>query len=199
MKTRTKYILCILAGFAAGGILSFAYSRWSYFHILSYELTNEIFTVHKTAEDAYYDEPNDAAITKLNYSISTLQNLKRDIAERYYNNRKFATEINTYLYSLLTLENAMVGNLFKKLGDGEKAKYYFDQAISFSGYISNDTPTQLMTEEDCMKLLDTANESRKYLQDLLHGRIIFCATCEDNFNRRQQKSDFNNFVKDMNF
>jgi hypothetical protein len=191
MKTRTKYVLCIMAGFAAGGILSFAYSRWSFFDILKTEITNDIWTLHKTAADAYYDEPNKVAITALNYSITTLNNLRQSLKERYYGNANFTGKINSYFYPTLAAENAMIGNLYKKLGNAEKSKYYFDLAISLCRYIKSDVPINLKTEEDFIKLLDETYEARKQ-----NDQIIFCLNC---FYEEQKKPDFNDYIRDINF
>lgn len=187
MKTRTKYFLCLLIGFAAGGILSLVYFRALCFKVLKSEIINEIWALHRTAEDAYYDEPNEAAVSALNYSITTLKRIRQDIAERYYESFDFIAETNSYCYSMLALEHAMIGNLYKKLGDTEKSKYYFVRAISLSSYIKSDLPSNLKTEEDCIKWLDSVYAWRKqFSQGFICGYGL------------QTESDFNDYIRDFN-
>lgn len=151
MKTRTKYVLCILAGFAAGGISAFLYFRSLYIESLKTEIIDEIWALHRTAEEAYYNEPNEEAIPALNSSLLALESIRKSIASKNYTNFDFVAQTNSYCYSMMALEQAMIGNLYKKLGDSDKSKYHFDQAISLSVYIKSDLPVGIKTEEDCIK------------------------------------------------
>lgn len=145
-------VLGLAGGCVLGVFISMAYmGRTLAIGMFSLQ-EKEIFNIGQAAEDAYYNEPNQVAVWALENYIKTLNNLKEE--------RKPATVKNPYFILTpdidLLFAHARLGKIYKQMGNDEKSRYHFEQAISHS---KNTRLKSLNTQEDCEKMLDALDKS----------------------------------------
>jgi len=144
-------VLCLAIGCVLGVILSTVYFGHKLATGMFMLQEKEIFEMGETAEDAYYNQPNEVAVWALESYIKTLNKVKEERSHAGVENPYFILSPDTDL----VFAHARLGKLFKQMGDTEKSRYHFEQAISHSKY------TKLKcfnTEEDCVRMLDTLDK-----------------------------------------
>lgn len=145
-------VLCLVIGFVLGVILSMAYSGHKLATAMFMLQEKEIFKIGEAAEDAYYDQPNEVAVWALENYIKTLNEVKEERAHAGVENPYFilAPDID------LVFAHARLGKLYKQVGNAEKSRYHFEQAVSYSKYTKM---KGLDTEEDCVRMVDCLNKA----------------------------------------
>jgi tetratricopeptide (TPR) repeat protein len=145
-------ILGIVIGCVLGVFLSMAYMGHTMATGMFALQEKEIFNIGEAAENAYYNEPNEVAAWALENYIKTLNELKEE--------RKSAEVKNPYFTLApdidLLFAHARLGKIYKQLGNDEKARYHFEQALSYS---KNTELKSINTQEDCLKILDALDAS----------------------------------------
>lgn len=147
-------VLCLVIGCILGGVLSMAYMGHNLAKGMFMLQEKEIFEMGEAAEDAYYSQPNEVAVWALESYIKTLNKVKEE--------RSPAGIENPYFIFLspdkdLVFAHARLGKLYKQMGNDEKSRYHFEQAISCSKLTSFEC---INTEEDCLKILDGLDKAR---------------------------------------
>jgi hypothetical protein len=145
-------VLGIVIGCVLGIVLSMAYMGRTLARGMFVLQEGEVIKIGEAAEDAYYNEPNEVAIWALENYIKTLNDLKEE--------RKPVNVKNPYLILTpdidLSFAHARLGKIYKQMGNDEKSRYNFEQAISYS---KNTKLKSLNTQEDCEKMLDALDKS----------------------------------------
>lgn len=141
-------VLCLVTGCVLGGILSMAY----YGHKLATGMfmlqEKEIFKMGEAAVEAYYNQPNEVAVWALVSYITRLNELKEERSHAEVENPYFILSPDTDL----VFAHARVGKLYKQMGNAEKSRYHFEQAMS---NIKNTRLKAIKTEVD---LIDFTNK-----------------------------------------
>ncbi|MHC4264657.1 MAG: hypothetical protein ACYSUK_01845 [Planctomycetota bacterium] len=119
--------LCLVVGFVIGCILTMAYTGHTMATTMFMLQEKEIFEMEEVAVQAYYNEPNEVAVWALENCISTLNRVKE---ERSIPEVEDPYHILSPIYSL-TICHAMLGQLYKKMGEPAKSQKNFEQAISY--------------------------------------------------------------------
>ncbi len=142
----------IVTGCVLGIILSMSYMGRTLATGMFLLQEKEILNIGQAAEDAYHNEPNQVAVWALENYIKTLNNLKEE--------RKPAKVKNPYFILTpdidLLFAHARLGKIYKQMGNDEKSRYHFEQAISHS---KNTKFKSLNTQEDCEKMIDALDKS----------------------------------------
>ncbi len=145
-------VLRLVIGFVLGVILSMAYSGHTLATGMFMLQEKEIFKMGEAAEDAYYNQPNEVAAWALESYIKTLNEVKEEHSQARVENPYFILSPDTDL----VFAHARLGKLYKQIGNAEKSRYHFEQAISYS---KQTKMTDLDTEENCAKMLDALDKS----------------------------------------
>jgi len=145
--------LCLAIGCILGGILSTAYLGHKVATGMFMLQEKEIFEMGEAAEEAYYNHPNEVAVWALESYIKTLNKVKEERSPAEVENPYFILSPDTDL----VFAHARLGKLYKKMGNAEKSRYHFEQAISHSKYAK---VKWLNTEEDCVRMLDALDKAR---------------------------------------
>lgn len=146
-------VLCLVIGCVLGGILSMAYFGHTLATGMFMLQEKEICKMGETAEDAYYRQPNEVAVWALENYIKTLNEVKDERNQAGVKDPYFILSPDIDL----VLAHARLGRLYKQMGNDEKSRYYFEQAISHSKHTKM---KKLDTEEDCMRMLDELDKAR---------------------------------------
>ena len=150
-------VLCLVIGCVLGGILSMAYLGHNLATGMFALQEKEIFNIGEAAKDAYYNEPNEVAVWALENYVKTLNELKKEHAPAKTKNSYY---IPYYILSPdidLVFAHIRLGKLYKQIGNAEKSRYHFEQAISYGKY----TPLKsINTEEDCLRISDDLDKTR---------------------------------------
>ena len=146
------FVLGHINGCALGVILSMA----SFGHKLATGMfmlqENEIVEMGETAVDAYYNPPNEVASWALENYIKTLNKVKEERNHEGVENPYFILSPDTDL----VFAHVRLGKLYKQMGNAEKSRYHFEQAISHSKYTKL---KRFNTEEDCVRMLDALDKA----------------------------------------
>jgi hypothetical protein len=114
----------------------------------------EISQIGEASEDAYHNQPSEVAVWALENYVKTLNELKEERSSLNVKNPYFILSPGTDL----VFAHARLGKLYKQLGNDEKCRYHFEQAIS----LSKDTNLKhIDTEEDCLRILDALDKVKK--------------------------------------
>lgn len=146
-------VACLVVGFVLGGIISMAYMGHTISKAMFLLQEKEIFKMGEAAEEAYYNEPNEVAVWALENYIKTLNEVKEERAPAGVENPYFVLTPD----SDLVFTHLRLGKLYKKMGNEEKSRYHFEQAISQSKHTKI---KGLDTEEDCVKMLEALDKIR---------------------------------------
>lgn len=107
----------------------------------------------EAAEDAYYNQPKEVAVWALENYIKTLNELKKERSHAEAENPYFILSPDTDL----VFAHARLGKLYKQMGNDEKSRHHFDQAISLG---KNTSLKCIDTEQDCLRALDALDKTR---------------------------------------
>jgi tetratricopeptide (TPR) repeat protein len=140
-------ILGLVIGFVFGFILSMAYSGYTLATGMVFFQGKEIIDMGQAAEDAYYNEPNEAAVWALTKYIEILNETKEWQSSAKVKKSPFYIDPNHAFF----LSHARLGKIYKRMGKTEESRYHFEQAITHSKSRAN-------TEEDCLKTLDALDK-----------------------------------------
>jgi tetratricopeptide (TPR) repeat protein len=141
-------VLGLVIGFVLGFILSMAYSGHTMATGMVLFQEKEIIDMGQSAEDAYYNEPNEAAVWALTKYIELLNETKEWQSSAKVKKSPFYADPNNSFF----LAHARLGKIYKRMGKAEESRYHFEQAITHSKSRAN-------TEEDCLKILDALDKS----------------------------------------
>jgi tetratricopeptide (TPR) repeat protein len=144
--------LGIAIGCVLGVFLSMAYMGHTLAVGMFFLQEKELVNIGEAAEDAYHNEPNQVGIWALENYIKTLNNLKEERKSINVKNPYFILSPDTDLL----FAHARLGKIYKQLGNDEKSRYHFEQAISYS---KNTKCQSLNTQEDCEKMIDALDKS----------------------------------------
>ena len=153
-------VLGLVVGCVLGVFLSMAYLGRTIATGMFLLQEKEVLNIGKAAEDAYYNEPNEVAVWALENYIKTLNELKEERKPAKVKNPYFILTPDIDLF----LAHARLGKIYKQMGNDEKSRYNFEQAISLS---KNTGPKGLNTEDDCLKMIDyleKTHSERKKIQ-----------------------------------
>ena len=147
-------VLCLVTGCVLGTILSMAYFGHKLAAGMFMLQEKEICEMGETAVDACYNQPNEVAVWALESYIKTLNKVKEERSHARVENPYFMLSPDTEL----VFTHARLGKLYKQMGNAEKSRHHFEQAISLSKraklkYLVN-------TEEDCVRMLDIVDKAR---------------------------------------
>jgi len=145
-------VLCLVIGFVLGVILSMANYGRKLAPAMFMLQEKEIFKIGEAAEDAYYNQPNEVAVWALVNYIKTLNEVKEERSPAGVENPYFILSPDIDL----VFSHARLGRLYEQMGNAEKSRYHFEQAISYSKYTKM---KGLDTEEDCARMLDTLDKA----------------------------------------
>ena len=145
-------VLCLAIGCVLGAILSMAYFGHKLATGMFMLQEKEIVKMGETAVDAYYNQPNEVASWALENYIKTLNKVKEERNHEGVENPYFILSPDTDL----VFAHARLGKLYKQMGNAEKSRYHFEQAISHSKYAKLKC---FNTEEDCVKMLDALDKA----------------------------------------
>jgi tetratricopeptide (TPR) repeat protein len=146
-------VLCLVVGCILGAILSMAYSGHKLATGMFMLQEKEIFEMGEAVEEAYYSQPNEVAVWALENYIKILNELKEERSPAKVENPYFILSPDTDL----AFAHTRLGKLYKQMGNDEKSRYHFEQAISCSKHTKLKC---INTEEDCLKTLDALDKAR---------------------------------------
>jgi len=144
--------LFFVIGCILGVILNMTYFGHKVATVMFMLQEKEISKIGEAAEDAYYNQPNEVAVWALESYIKTLNEVKEERSHAGVENPYFILSPDIDL----VFAYARLGKLYNQMGDAEKSRYHFEQAISHSKYTKF---KPLDTEEDCVKMLDVLDKA----------------------------------------
>jgi hypothetical protein len=150
----TQMSLCLVAGFALGYIVSMANSGHKVAQGMFLLQEMEVIHMQEAAMQAYFNESNEVAVWALENCVETLNRLTDE--------RSPADVENPFIMlvpdQFFVLSHARLGLLYKKMGEVEKSKYNFDQAISLrkrtkmKAFDNEENLIEFLTELDKKKI-----------------------------------------------
>ena len=148
-------VLCLAIGCILGVILNMAYFGHKLATGMFMLQEKEICEMGGTAVDAYYNQPNEVAVWVLESYIKTLNKVKQERSLTRVENPYFILSPDTDL----VFAHARLGKLYKQMGNAEKSRYHFEQAISHSKHAESKCFNTLNTEEDCVRMLEALDKA----------------------------------------
>ena len=134
-------VISLLVGCGLGVVLTMIYAGHTLAAGMFLLQDREMCSMGAAAENAYYNEPNEVAVWAMSNYIKTLSRIKEERMSAEVENHYFVlSPVTDLVYAHMRL-----GNLYKKMGNTEKSRYHFEQAISLSKITLN-------AEEDCLKV-----------------------------------------------
>ena len=150
-KTIIFTLLGFVIGLALGYIVTMAFAGYKIASVMFMLQEKEIIKMEEVAIQAYYNEPNEVAVWALENHIKTLNRLIEE--------RSTADVENPYVFltpiQSLAFAHTRIGELCKKMGDVEKSKYHFEQAIV---HIKNTNLKFIKTEEDLINFVNNLDQ-----------------------------------------
>jgi hypothetical protein len=138
-------VVCLIIGFISGYIFVMAHEMPPIAKMMFMLQEKEIIEMEDAAKLAYHNESNEVAIWALENYIQTLDKVKKE--------RSSTKAENPYVILLptqsLVFAHTRLGQLYKNMGNTEKSKYHFEQAISYAKSIK--MPWE--TEESLLSVL----------------------------------------------
>ena len=145
-KTIIFTLLGLLVGLAIGFVVTLAFFGETEATGMLMIQEKELFEMEEAAIEAYHDQPNEVAIWALENYINALNRLIEE--------RGIAEVENPYMFLVpvesLAFDHTRVGLLYRKMGNVEKSKYHFEQAML---NIKKTNLKFIKTEEDLINFL----------------------------------------------
>jgi tetratricopeptide (TPR) repeat protein len=148
-------IMCLVIGFVLGAFLTMAHTGHKLATAMFMLEEKEICQIGIAAEDAYYNQPNVVAVWALENYIKALNEAKEERRPAKVKNPYFILSPDIDL----VFTHARLGRLYKQMGNAEKSRYHFEQAISHSKYTKSKYFSPLNTEEDCVRMLEALDKA----------------------------------------
>ena len=150
-KTIILVLIALVIGFAAGYVMAMAFYGYKIASGMFMLQEKEIFEMEEAALQAYHNQPNEVAIWALENYINTLNRVKEERSSAGVENPYF---ILSPIQSL-AFSHARIGQLYKKMGNVEKSKYHFEQAMS---HIENSRLKVIKTEADLIDFINRLDQ-----------------------------------------
>jgi len=152
-----KNIVIFVLGLILGVVFSAAIAILYYTPKLASSMfmlqEKEIVMQGETSYEAYLNDKPSIAIWAIRKHIDSLNRVKEELSSAETDNRYFMLSPDVDLF----FAHGRLGILYKKIGNDEKSKFHFKQAISHK----NTGKKKIETEEDLIPLISKIDENMK--------------------------------------